>query len=150
MLKCCCSGKKLSKLKQHGLLDGLNKEFLFKCLSSMIYDQFIASIVELIMLSWQQILLYNFRNMRVTWLFYHFFKLQVRILHGLESISTFNIWKLWLVRCDVIFSEMSLILPKNSENFWRRFPFGDSLIWLQSLITRERLGRFQRYTYRSP
>ena len=86
----------------------------------MIYEQFIVSIVEMIMLSWQPILLYNFHNMRVTWLFYHFFKLQVHILHSLENISIFNIWKLWLVSCDVIFSGTSLILPKMSENFWRK------------------------------
>ena len=86
----------------------------------MIYEQFIVSIVELIMLSWQPILLYNFHNMRVTWLFYHVFKLQVHILHSLENISIFNIWKLWLVRCDVIFSGTSLILPKMSENFWSK------------------------------
>ena len=71
--------KHLSKLKQHGLPDVLNKEFSFKCLSVMIYEQFIVSIFELIMLSQQPILLYNFHNMRVTWLFY---KLQVHILHG--------------------------------------------------------------------
>ena len=95
MLKCCYSGKKyLSKLKQHGLPDVLSEEFLFKCLSVMIYEQFIVSIVELIMLSWQPILLYNFRSMRVTWLFYDFLKLQVHILHSLENISIFNIWKL--------------------------------------------------------
>ena len=58
--------------------------------------------------------------MRVIWLFYHFFKIQVHILHGLENISIFNIWKLWLVRCDVIFSGTSLILPKMSENFWSK------------------------------
>ena len=58
--------------------------------------------------------------MRVTWLFYHFFKLQVHILHSLENISIFNIWKLWLVSCDVIFSGTSLILPKMSENFWSK------------------------------
>ena len=86
----------------------------------MIYEQFIVSIVELIMLSWQPILLYNFHNMRVTWLFYDFLKLQVHILHSLENISIFNIWKLWLVRCDVIFSRTSLILPKMSENFWSK------------------------------
>ena len=61
-----------------------------------------------------------FHNMKVTWLFYQFFKLQVHILHRLENISIFNIWKLWLVRCDVIFSETSLILPKMSENFWSK------------------------------
>ena len=58
--------------------------------------------------------------MRDTWLFYHFFKLQVHILHSLENISIFNIWKSWLVRCDVIFSGTSLILPKMSKNFWSR------------------------------
>ena len=58
--------------------------------------------------------------MRVTYLFHHFFKLQVHTLHGLENISIFNIWKLWIVRCDVIFSETSLILPKISENFWSK------------------------------
>ena len=124
MLKCCYSRKKyISKLKQHGLPDVLGEEFLFKCLSVKIYEQFIVSIVELIMLSWQPILLYNFHNMRVTRLFYHFFKLQVHILHSLENISIFNIWKLWLVSCDVIFSGTSLIcliLPKMSENFWTK------------------------------
>ena len=151
MLKCCYSRKKyLSKLKQHGLPRILSEEFLFKCLSVMIYEQFIVSIVELIMLSWQPILLHNFHNMRVTWLFYHFFKLQVHTLHSLENIWIFNIWKLLLVRCDVIFSGTSLILPKMSETFWRRFPFGDSLTQFSSLITREPLDRFQRYTYRSP
>ena len=149
MLKCCYSRKKyLSKLKQHGLPHILSEEFLFKCLSVMIYEQFIVSIVELIMLSWQLILLHNFHNMRVTWLFYHFFKLQVHILHSLGNIWIFNIWKLWLVRCDVIFSGTSLILPKMSETFWsKEIPFGDSLTQLSSLTTREQLDRFQRYTY---
>ena len=79
--------KYLLKLKEHGLPDALSEEFSFlKYLSVMIYEQFIVSIVELIMLSWQPILLYYFHNMRVTWLFYHFFKLQVHILHGLENI----------------------------------------------------------------
>ena len=125
MLKCCYSKKKyLSKLKQHGLPHILSEEFLFKCLSVMIYEQFIVSIVKLIMLSWQLILLHNFHNMRVTWLFYHFFKLQVHILHSLGNIWIFNIWKLWLVRCDVIFSGTSLILPKMSETFWsKEIPF---------------------------
>ena len=95
MLKCSYSKKTyLSKLKQHGLSDALSKEFSFKCLSVMIYKKFIVSIVELIMLSWQPILLYNFHNIRVTWLFYHFFKLQVHILRGLENISIFNLWKM--------------------------------------------------------
>ena len=94
MLKCFYSRKKyLSKLKQDGLSDTLSEEFLFKCLSVIIYEQFIVSIVELIMLSWQPTLLYNFHDMRVTWFFYHF-KLQVHILHSLENILIFNIWKL--------------------------------------------------------
>ena len=71
---------------KRGLPHILSEEFLFKCLSVMIYEQFIVSIVELIMLSRQPILLHNFHNMRVTWLFYHFFKLQVHILHSLENI----------------------------------------------------------------
>ena len=53
-----------------------------------------SPIVELIMLSWQQILLYNFHDMRVTWLFCHFFKLEIHILHGLENSLIFNIQKL--------------------------------------------------------
>ena len=55
--------------------------------------------------------------MRATWLFYHLLKLEVHILHGLENISIFNIWKLWLVRYDVIFAEMSLIqvIPGNLQ-----------------------------------
>ena len=55
--------------------------------------------------------------MRATWLFYHSLKLEVHILHGLENISIFNFWKLWLVRYDTIFGEMSLII---SENFWSK------------------------------
>ena len=121
MLKCCCSKKKyLSKLKQHGLRDALSEKFSLKCLSIMIYEQFIVSIVELIMLSWQPTLLYNFHNMRVTSFFYHFFKLQVHILHSLENISIFDTWEMWLFSCDVIFSGTSLILPKMSENFWSK------------------------------
>ena len=90
VLKCCYSWKKyLSKSKQHGLPDALSKEFSLKSLLVMIYEQFMVSIVELIMLSWQQILLHNFQNTRVTWLFCHLFKLD-----GLENISIFNIWKL--------------------------------------------------------
>ena len=95
VLKCCYSRKKyLSKSKQHGLPDTLSEELSFKCLSVKICEQFIVSIVGLIMLSRQRILLYNFQNMGVTWLFYHFFNLQTRILHSLENISIFNIWKL--------------------------------------------------------
>ena len=33
-------------------------------------------------------LLHNFHNMRVTWLFCHFFKLQVHILNSLENINS--------------------------------------------------------------
>ena len=70
---------------------------------------------------------------------------------SLGNIWIFNIWKLWLVRCDVISVERASYYgrcPKLSEV--RRFPFGDSLTQLSSLITRERLDRFQRYTYCSP
>ena len=73
ILKCCYSGKKyLQKLKQP---DALSKELSFKCLPVMTYEQFIVSIVELIMLSWQPLLLHSFHKIRVTWLFYHFFRL---------------------------------------------------------------------------
>ena len=117
----------------------------------MIYEQFIVSIVELIMLSWQPILLFNFHNMRVTWLFSYFFKLQVHILHSLENISIFNIWKLWLVRCDVIFSGTSLLLSKMSENFWsKEIPlwwFPDSTLKLNNSRT---AWPIPAYTYRSP
>ena len=76
MLKCCYSRKKyLPKLKQHGLPDALSKELSFKCLPVMTYEQFIVSIVELIILSWQPLLLHSFHKIRVTWLFYHFFRL---------------------------------------------------------------------------
>ena len=75
-------------MKQHGLPDALSEEFLLKCLSVMSYEQVIVSIVELIMLSWQQILLYNFPNMRTSdeshLAFCPFFKSEVHILHGLE------------------------------------------------------------------
>ena len=73
-------------------MDYLSKEFSFECLSVMVYEQFTVPIVELIMLSSQSILFFNFHNMRVTWLLYHFFKLH--ILQGIENISIFNIWKL--------------------------------------------------------
>ena len=58
--------------------------------------------------------------MRATWPFYHFLKLEAHTLHGLENIYIFNILKLWLVRQDVIFGEISLIFPKIFENFWSR------------------------------
>ena len=104
-------------MKQQGLPDTLSKEFSFKCLSIMIYEQFIVSIVEQIMLSWQPILLYNFHNMTVTLLFYHFFMLQADILHGSENITIFKFGNCDFVRFDVIFDETSLILPKIFENF---------------------------------
>ena len=63
--------------------------------------------------------------MRATWLFHHFLKLEVHILDGLENIPIFNIWKIWLVRYDVIFSKMKGRFPTISEAW--RFPFGDSL-----------------------
>ena len=75
------------EIKTTWIPEVLSKEFSLKCLSVMIYKQFIVSIVELIMLSWQQILLHSFQNTGVTWLFYHFFKLKVRMLHGLGNIS---------------------------------------------------------------
>ena len=51
MLKCCYSRKKyLSKLKQYGLPEALNKKFSFKCLAVMIYEHFIVYIVQLVML----------------------------------------------------------------------------------------------------
>ena len=92
MLIFCHSWRKYSsKLKQHRLPDALSKEFSFKCLSVMIYEQFIVSIVELVLLSWEPILSYNFHNMRVILLFYHFFKLQVHILHNLGNTSIINL-----------------------------------------------------------
>ena len=129
MLKCCYSKKKyLSKLKQHRLPDALSKEFSLKCFSVMIYEQFIVSIVELIMLSWQPIVLHNFHNIRVTLLFYHFFKLQVHILYGLENISI-----LIFGNCDL--SDVTSFSVKRASYYRRfpkisevwRFPFGDSL-----------------------
>ena len=79
--------------------------------------------------------LHNFQNTRVIWLFYHFFKLQVHILHGLENISIFNIWKLRFVICDVILSETSLFPPKISEGDsplvipWLDFKAYDKFYW---------------------
>ena len=72
----------------------ITPSYLLSVKSVMIYEQFVVSIVELIMLSWQPILSYNFHDMRVTWLFYHFFKQQVHVLHGLENVSNLNIWKM--------------------------------------------------------
>ena len=95
VLNYCCSRKKyLSKLKRHELPDALSNEFLFQYLSVMSYEQFIVPIIKLIMLSRQQILSRNFHNMRVTWLFHHFLKSEIHILHGLENISIFYVWKL--------------------------------------------------------
>ena len=132
MLKgCYCRKKFLTKPKQHGLPDSLSEEFLFNCLSVMIYEQFIVSIVKLIMLSWQPILSYNFHNMKGIWLFYHFFKLQVQILHSLENISIFNIFEIDLSDVTSFSVERTSYYrrcPKFSEV--RRFPFGDSLTQL--------------------
>ena len=41
----------LIEIKQHGLRGALSEEFSFEWLSVMIHEQFIVSIVELIMLS---------------------------------------------------------------------------------------------------
>ena len=43
--------KYLSKSKQHGLPDALSNSLSFRSLSVMIYEQFMVSIAELIMLS---------------------------------------------------------------------------------------------------
>ena len=122
-------GKKyLSKLKQREFPDAFSKDFLFKCLSVMGCEKFIVSIVELIILLWQQILLFNFHNIRVMYLFYHFSRYLIHILHGLESISIFDIWKLWLVKCDLMFGETSLIFLKISGKSSREeILFGDFL-----------------------
>ena len=115
MLLCCyCREKYLSKLKQHGLHDPYTKEFSFQCLSVMIYKQFIVSIVELIMLSWQPISVHNFQT--------------CKSLGFSITSSSYKVKKKWLrkylnfkyfeiVTFDVIFGETSLILPKVSENF---------------------------------
>ena len=66
------------------LHEALSNKFSLKRLLVMIYEQFMVSIVELIMLSWQQLLSHNFQNTRVTWLSCRFFRLQVsHILHDL-------------------------------------------------------------------
>ena len=118
-------------LKQHGLPDYLThiSRSSHLCLSVMIYEQFIVFIVQQIMLSWQSILVHNFHNMRITWLIYHFFKLQVQILYGLENTSSFNILKLWLVTSfSAKRASYYRRFPKISE-LWR-FPFGDALTQL--------------------
>ena len=54
MLKCCYSREKIFvEIKQYGSPEAMSEEFSFKCLSVIIYEQFIVSIVEFIMLSWQ-------------------------------------------------------------------------------------------------
>ena len=76
--------------------------------------------------------------MRVIWLFYHFLELEGHIF--LSKISQF----LMFGNCDLSGVTSFLVkralyyrkFPKISEV--RRFPFGDSLALLQSLITRER------------
>ena len=52
VLKSCYYWEKyLSKSKQHGLPDALSNNLSFRSLSVMIYEQFMVSIAELIMLS---------------------------------------------------------------------------------------------------
>ena len=52
VLKSCYYWEKyLSKSKQHGLPDALSNNLSFGSLSVMIYEQFMVSIAELIMLS---------------------------------------------------------------------------------------------------
>ena len=52
LLKSCYYWEKyLLKSKQHGLPDALSNNLLFRSLSVMIYEQFMVSIAELIMLS---------------------------------------------------------------------------------------------------
>ena len=52
VLKSCYYWEKyLSKSKQHGLPDTLSNNLSFRSLSVMIYEQFMVSIAELIMLS---------------------------------------------------------------------------------------------------
>ena len=89
----------------------------------------------------------NFHNMKSTWLYYNFLKLEVRIIHSLENISIFNIWKLWLVKYDVIFGEMSLIFPIISENFWSK---EISVWWFPDPTLRGLSDRLGWYIYRSP
>ena len=104
VLKCCYSRKKyLFKLKQHGLPDASGEEFSFKCLSVTIYEQFIVLLsswlcchgnryYHIIFVTWESL------GFSITSSSYKF------ISYIAENISIFNIWKLWLVRCDVIFS----------------------------------------------
>ena len=105
---------------QYELPGALSKEFLFKCLSVISYEQFIVSIVSqlcchgyryyhVVFITWESL---GFSTISSSWKF--------NILHGLEDISISNVWKLWLVRCDVIFGETSLIFPKISENLWSK------------------------------
>ena len=72
-----------------------------------------VSIVELIMLSWQQ-LLHNFQNTRVTWLVCCFFKLQVsHMLYMGYKISQFLIFR----NCDLSYvASFSLNKPHTSED----------------------------------
>ena len=130
--------KYLSNLKQHGLpVTYWVKNSCLNVYQSWSMGSLFPLLSYLIMLSWQLILLHNFHNMRVTWLFYHFFKLQVHILHSLVNIWIFDIWKLWLVRCDIISVERASYYrrcPKRSEV--KRFPFGDSLTQLSRTNSR--------------
>ena len=76
----------------------------------MIYEQFIVSIVELIMLSWQLILLYIVHNMRLTW----FFKLQVHLpgIHNRDADQAsriFNDRTEWMIRPHLLREALSLL-----------------------------------------
>ena len=71
----------------------------------MSFGQFIVSISDLIMLSGQQIISYSFHNMRVTWLFYYFLKLEVHILHRLKIFQFLK-----LGNCDL--SDVTLFSVK--------------------------------------
>ena len=128
-IKCCYSWKKyLPKLKQHGLRDALSEEFSFKCLSVMIYEQFIVSIV---MLSWHRhyYIIFITREslgFSITFSSYKFMscidqKISQFLIFGncdLSDVTSFSVERApYHRRC-----------PKISE--LRRFPFGDSLTQL--------------------
>ena len=80
------------------------------------------------MLSWQLILLYNFHNMRVTWLFYQLFKLQVYILFGncdLSDVTSFLV------------EQAFQVIPHHGNHQKRRTSFESYLIeleWVQYQI----------------
>ena len=78
VLKSCYYLEKyLSKSKQHGLPDALSNNLSFRSLSVMIYQQFMVSIAELIMLSYYVLKyqndlaflsLFQLRSLYHTWL----------------------------------------------------------------------------------